>query len=293
MNRHIDLALRGLSRAAVGAGLALAALVGCGGSEPGGGAGGGTTSSVTTSSTTTGSTSSATTGSTTTSSSSTTSSMGTGGAPPDPPVFDVAKVGSPLWEPVDFHQFSANVGNMFENFGTINAGLLPPPKHENHPDLGVGPGDAHAGPYDTELAAGVLAGGYVERATFPKVDGMLPNAIMTVWMVVPSTGAPTGSSPDFASGPIIPNTKFPIHVAIDVYSDNVVLDGYSFAFDVPALNSMLAPPFNVDGHSHFPLFNAGAFDGLPTIPGTLETRVKLRDRKGDGWDVTMKANAAP
>lgn len=212
----------------------------------------------------------------------------------DPPVeLGMTKIGSPLWEPVDYHQFSVAVGPQFENYGVATASLLPPPNHEVHQNLGVGPGAAHAGPYDTEVAAGVTAQGYEEHTTFSQVDGLLPNAIMAAWMMVPSAGAPEGTSPDSAAGPIIDNTLFPIHVKVDSYLADVLLDGYSYEFDVPALDAQLDPPFDVEGHSHFPMFAAAVFDGLPQPTGTIETRVSMVDAAGDGWDLTLTFIAAP
>lgn len=210
----------------------------------------------------------------------------------DPPVeLGMVAIGSPRWEPVDFHQFSVEMGMMFENFGTVTSGLLPAPDHQDHPDLGVGPGAPHAGPYDGEIGQGVKAQGYEEHTAFPQADGLLPNAIFAAWMMVPSEGSPTGTSPDGAAGPIIPNTVFPIHVKVDAYQDDVLLDGYSFEFDVPALDMALDPPFDVEGHSHFPMFSAVVFDGLAEPTGTLESRISMVDAAGDGWDLTLQSTA--
>jgi hypothetical protein len=212
----------------------------------------------------------------------------------DPPAeLGSTKIGAPMWEPVDYHQFSVEVGAMFENFGTVNAGLLPPPNHADHPMLGVGPGEAHAGPYDSELEQGMVAQGYEQHTAFPAAEGLLPNAILSVWMMVPSTGAPTGISPDSDAGPILPNTVFPIHVKVDAYQDDALLDGYSYEFDVPALDMMLDPPFDVEGHSHFPMFSAVVFDGLPEPSGMLETRISMVDAAGDGWDLKFQSIAVP
>lgn len=219
---------------------------------------------------------------------------GEGGGPlVDPPVFDLMMVGTPGWEPVDYHQFTVTVGNNFQNFGTILETILPPPEHAQHPDIGIGPGAAHAGPYDGEFAATVASLGYVDKDVYPQAEGLLPEGIMSIFMVVPSVGAPTGSSPDFASGPIIPNAVFPITVQVDAYQDDVLLNGYSFGFDVPALDNQLDPPFNVDGHSHFPMFNANVFDGMSSLPGTIETVIQMTDVNGDGWTITTLTTAAP
>jgi hypothetical protein len=260
---------------------AFLALAGC--DDVSGSGGAGSTSSSTGMSISTSTSSTSTTSSATSSVSSTSS-----GGMSDTPVLAMTKVGNPLWEPADFHQFSAPVGMMFKDFSTVTEGILPPPNHVHHDQLGVGPGAAHAGPYTGEIAAGVTAKGYVDHTTFPKVDGTLPNAIVGPWMMIPSAGAPMGASPDGAMTPIIPNPVFPIAVSGDTFQNGMKLAGYSYSFNVPALDSSLMPPFNgMDGHSHFPLFNAVFFDGLPTYPGTFESKIHLEDQNGDGWDLVI------
>lgn len=274
--------------------LALSSLAGCSDSDTGG-SGTTTTTSDSTSSSGGGGAGGATTGGASTGGA-TAGGGGAGGAtipPDDPPVLGTEKVGNPQWEPVDFHLFAENAGVDWSNFHTVIAGLLPPPNHKDHPSLGVGPGDPHAAPYDGELALGVAAKGYVEHSVYPQSAGALPNAIFAAWMMVPSAGAPTGSSPDFASGPIIPNTVFPIAVHVDAYFDGALLDGYTYEFEVPPLDAALDPPFDVDGHSHFPMFDAGAFDGLPQTYGTLETRMTMTDVNGDGWKLDITYTAIP
>ncbi len=218
-------------------------------------------------------------------------SGGEGGAPAAPD-FEAQPVGTPDWEPVDFHMFSVEVGNQFVNLPDIRAGILPEPSHAEHTDLGTGPGAPHAGPYDSEIGDGVAAQGYEEKSTFDSTEGLLPNGIMATFMVVPTDAAPDGSSPDSASGPIIPNTLFPIEVTVSAYQDNVEIDGYGYSFSVWALNDPeLEPPFDVDGHSHFPMFMGTVFDGLPVIPGTLESRVSMIDTAGEGWNLSWAATA--
>lgn len=203
------------------------------------------------------------------------------------PTFGVTKIGDPLWEPVDFHQASVDIGSMFENFNQVLAGVVPPPNHANHPDLGIGPGMAHAGPYTGEISAGFTTQGYVDHKTFTKADCWLPKAILIAYMVVPTAGAPMGASPDGAMTPIIPNSIFPISVSVAAFQNNVEVPDYGYGFDVPPLDDQLDPPFNVDGHSHFPLFDVTAMDGIPDYPGTIENRVHIEDATGDGYDLVF------
>jgi hypothetical protein len=213
---------------------------------------------------------------------------GAGGGPDTLPDPVLVVVGDPAWEIVDFHQISVEVGPKFSNFGNVINGLLPSPDHESHPDLGVGPGAAHDG-FETELATNVAAEGYVDSAVFTEAEGLLPNGILQLYMIVPTAAAPTGSSPDFETGPILPNDIFPLGVEFGAYQDGELLEGYSFGFDVPALDGELDPPFDVDGHSHIPIFNAVVLDGVPELPGEVEVRTTFRDADGDGYDLSLTA----
>ena len=113
--------------------------------------------------------------------------------------------------------FTAPIGTFesgFAEFVALTEELLPPPNHIPIPPVfGVGPGAPHDRPYDRELAEGVDANGLVDRHSFPAsaFSDELGNGIYLVGMIVPDPGV-TGRSPDFASGPIIPNSLFPLVV---------------------------------------------------------------------------------
>ena len=101
-------------------------------------------------------------------------------------------------------------------------------------------------------------------------------------MNVPSPGM-TGSSPDFQSGPIIPNTILPITVTGTAYRDR------KFFFDwghltIPPLTDQLSCPFKVDGHSHFPYYSSD-WEG---ISGHFEWQMKMIDTTGNGWSINIK-----
>jgi hypothetical protein len=198
-------------------------------------------------------------------------------------------IGTPTWKPVDFHLFSAPVGTAasgYAEFGETMQAVLPPPFYQPHPNLGVGPGAPHPPPYTADLAHGVSHLGFREGLLFRASEFSNGAGIWLAWMVVPAHGA-TGSSPDFASGPIIPNALFPIHVfGTDRHN------GRPFSvlgdFDVPPLDNSLTPPFNVDGHSHFPIFFADNADFGPAgakLPGLYEYRIVMLDRLGNGWRI--------
>jgi hypothetical protein len=202
----------------------------------------------------------------------------------------LTRVGDPIWKPVDFHMFSAPLGTAesgYVEFMETTLGLLPEPYHTLHPELGVGPGTAHNPPYDQEMADGVAAQGYRETMRFRPPEFRKGMGVWTAWMNVPDPGT-TGSSPDFGSGPIIPNELFPIHVTANSTRNgapySAVFDGY-----VPALDAV-NPPFLVDGHSHFPFFLADNADFGPPgtqVNGTYQWNVTMRDSAGNGWDIQV------
>lgn len=207
-------------------------------------------------------------------------------------------IGNPTWAPVDFHLFSAPIGTAesgYVEFLETALDLLPPPNHVFHPQLGVGPGAPHAPPYDSELADGVADLGFHEGVRFNTSEFSNGQGVFLVWMNVPAPGV-TGSSPDFASGPIIPNTLFPIQVSgTDAHNGK----DFSFLadFPVPPLDDpTLTPSFDVDGHSHFPLFIADNADFGPPgakLPGSYNYQIKMIDQLGNGWLIEAHFAVAP
>jgi hypothetical protein len=211
------------------------------------------------------------------------------------PGITVTPVGSPTWTPTDFHIFSNDLSTadpVTDFFNTISS-LLPPPNHQPHPDLGIGPGSPHGPPYDTELSDGMVANNYMDSQLFGPADfDGQPNGVYFVFMNIPSPGA-VGSSPDFAAGPIIPNSLFPISVAAPFFHEGVEVAVDAFA--VPPLDNNLNPPFNVDGFSHFPLFfgwNSSFLAGTP-LTGNFEWRVSMRDQQVNGYDIIAPFNVVP
>jgi hypothetical protein len=218
-------------------------------------------------------------------------------APPPTQGVRATPIGNPAWKPVDFHLFSAPVGTAatgYAEFGQTALALLPPPNHVFHPNLLVGPGAPHQPPYDTELAEGVADLGFHEGVHFVSSEFSNGTGIYLVWMTVPASSA-IGSSPDFAAGPIIPNSLFPIHL-VGTSEHNGKL--YSQPADnyVPALNASLDPPFFVDGHSHFPFFLADNADFSLTgakLPGTFRWSITMTDVTGNGWHIEVHFTIGP
>lgn len=199
----------------------------------------------------------------------------------------VTAVGSPGYLLADTHLFSAPIGTAgsgYVEFGQTQQALLPPPHHDVNPVLGIGPGTPHAGPYDQELGVGVAAGGFNDASSFTTDQFSNGKGIYMVFMLVAGLGSPTGASPDFASGPIIPNAIFPLTVSGGTYIDGTV-NAVLADFQVPAINQV--PGYeSLDGHSHIPFFFADNFDfqSRPD-PGSYEYRISLLDAAGNGYQI--------
>jgi hypothetical protein len=200
---------------------------------------------------------------------------------------------------VDFQLFSAPIGTPesgFAEFLQTALAILPEPNHRLHPQLGVGPGDPHAGPYTQELAQGLQAAGFVNKTVFEVSEFTAPNAIIVAWMNVPGPGAPTGSSPDYESGPIISNGVFPMRFTGDVYLNGALFEQDAFGLEQQAPTG-LTPPIDVQGYSHFPYFaaenSAFAPPGLTDLTGSYEYRWQVRDAGGNGWDISARFQVIP
>lgn len=200
-------------------------------------------------------------------------------------------IGNPIWKPVDFHLFSAAVGTPddgYAEFGQNQINLLYPLRHQSCTELGIGPGSPHQPPYRLEMEAGLDVMNFKDASLFTVPQFTTPNGVWAVWMTVPNPGT-TGSSPDFASGPIIPNTLFPIHIEGQTFRNNQLWDPFLGSFDIPALTDQLSCPFSVAGHSHFPVFFADTSSFGPGGPlkGNYQFRIKMTDAAGNGWSITV------
>lgn len=200
------------------------------------------------------------------------------------PVLELTRLTDPSWEIVDFHQRSAELGEGWELWSERTSETLPPPGHIQHPDLGIGPGEAHEGPYDHEFADAWAQHGWRDESIFTTAEASTPSAIFSMFMVVPSAGAPTGRTPDAADGPMIPHAVFPIHTYFDYTTDDKAVLGGDFEFDVPRLD-MIDPPYEVDGHSHFPIYDGRYVDIEPALGEVYRTHIVMTDATGSGWDI--------
>jgi hypothetical protein len=219
--------------------------------------------------------------------------------PPPTQGVQITPIGNPIWKPVDIHLFAAPVGTgddgYAEQFATLNA-LLPPPYYMPNTKLGgVGPGiSPEPPPYDSDVANGLAAVGYHEGVHFKSAEFANGSAVWVAWMNVPAPGV-MGSSPDFASGPIIPNSLCPIVVSVTSYHDNKAFDQFGGA--IPAMDASVDPRFpHVGGYSHNPVFlwdNADFLHMGEKLPGSYVFQTTIIDQGGNGWSIEAHFTVAP
>jgi hypothetical protein len=187
------------------------------------------------------------------------------------PTISLTKIGSPIWRPADIQVFSAPDD---QTTTALLRGPNDPPRDATTYTTPHGP------PYDSELSTNMAAAGFVSRSVFPReAIAHNPNAIHLALMVLPDPGI-TGSSRDFASGPIIPNSLFPFTSGGEMWRNGALAANFGDSQVAPFRPTDL--PF--EGMSHRLTFsfywNAGA-NNL----GNYEYRKSLRDAEGNGWDI--------
>jgi hypothetical protein len=189
-----------------------------------------------------------------------------------PPAVTLTQIGSPIWRPADFQVFSAPGYTDEDRNRTLAATT---PLDPQGVTMYTTP---HAPPYDTEFSTNVAAAGFMHRTVFPREAIMgNPNAIYRAFMLLPDPGI-TGSSRDFASGPVIPNSLFPFSGHTEWWKDGaLVFDSGDVLVNVRPTDL----PF--EGTSHRALFGRLWSSGADNL-GDYESRSSLRDTQGNGWD---------
>jgi hypothetical protein len=198
--------------------------------------------------------------------------------------------------PIDLHVFAGQIGTAadgYAEFGKTGAIILPPPHYQLVQCLGIGPGTPEQPPYNHDMADGIANAGYPQGLLFGPQQFSNGGGVYFVYMVVPTPNTPNiGSSPDYTSGPIIPNSLFPISVTGVTRRDTATYDPNLASFNVPAINDpCVVPSFNVNGFSHFPIFIADNSDFGPPgtkLPGMYTYNLTMKDSTGNGWKLTAQ-----
>jgi hypothetical protein len=198
----------------------------------------------------------------------------------------LTKVGSPIWKPADFQMFTAPAAPFPDAFFDTLDALLPL----------EGPGTTtytpHPGPYDTELSTNAAAAGFVQQDVFPRNAITLdPNGVYLAMMWLPDPGI-TGSSRDFASGPVIPNSLFPFTSFSEIYLDDVKVETLQ-----DQMINIRAGDVGFDGASHRApsqvVWHPWADDPDAGPLGDYEIRWQLRDIQGYGWNIVAGFQVVP
>jgi hypothetical protein len=204
----------------------------------------------------------------------------------DPIVIGLTEVGNASWKPADFQLFTAPAAPFPSAFlGTLDE-MLPL----------EGPGAAvytpHSGPYDTELSTNAAAAGFVNRQVFPiSAITQDPNGVYFMFMMLPDPGI-IGSSRDFASGPIIPNSLFPFSTHAEMWLNGTLVETLQDGVFNPRAGDV---PF--DGASHRAPSQAvwwpWADDPNAGPLGNHEIRWSIRDNQGNGWNMVAAFQVVP
>jgi hypothetical protein len=189
-----------------------------------------------------------------------------------PPAVTLTQIGSPIWRPADVQVFSAP-GYTEEDLQRTRAAIRPLDRRDEPYTTPHGP------PYDSELSTDMAAAGFVSRSVFPREAIMgNPNVIHRGFLLLPDPGI-TGSSRDFAAGPVIPNSLFPMSGHGEMWKNGAL--EFNFG-DSQITIRPTDQPF--EGASHRALFGSYWNRGANNL-GDFEFRSSLRDTQGNGWDI--------
>lgn len=182
------------------------------------------------------------------------------------------------------------------SFGSASTGVAPlytwlstvlGPSHQLYvKENQYGPGTPHAGPYGSELYTLFTAASTPAQQTFTAAQFGAPTGVVILMNAVPNALAPLGSSPDFASGRIIPNSLFPILVDGDLRRNGAMYDK-DFDWQYRALDKFETPILK-DGASHLLLWFGENSSFVPSVTdpkGNYDFELSVVDSSGVGWVV--------
>ena len=81
----------------------------------------------------------------------------------------------------------------------------------------------------------MAANGFLKSTTFTTADFSNGTGVFLAFMITAGPDSPIGSSSDFASGPIILNTIFPIKIGAQTFTNGVFNDELRVYFRYPPL----------------------------------------------------------
>lgn len=203
--------------------------------------------------------------------------------------FTATKEGTPIWDVTGWQLGSAyfaaryleNVQRLFTIADhPITAGAV-----VTHPGL------AHGTTYEGEPAARFAALGWDSGNHFKQVDWAIQpvpgRMLMFAGVIVPGATAPTGSTRDYASGPMIPRNFGTLKVDADLYKDNVLVHA-DLDYDYPSL-SATDPTSTEAGMSHMPVHVAETELNVALSPGTYRMHIHIYEAAvpANGWQIDV------
>jgi len=198
----------------------------------------------------------------------------------------VAAIGSPTWKPHCAFAFAAPCGSKSTSFSTAVTTIekvLPAHRYDKAHNV-MAPVTAHAH-YDLEIPQGLAAFGLKPKDSFSVAELQAPSCVFVVLQLVPGAGAPTGASPDFASGPILSPAAFPLLIDGALLTGGKVVDpGLGFVY--PGMKS-LSPQPSGDSYSHVPLVLFENSELVQAQAGTYSVDLRVLDAGGQGWSIRV------
>jgi hypothetical protein len=205
------------------------------------------------------------------------------------PTYQLTKIGNPIFKPIGMTLFAAPAGTdpiAMELIGST-AQAIYAGKHLLNTTLNaLVPGTPHQPPYDDEIPNGVAAQGYFVSNTFADCQLYPTSGVYFLFFVAPDVGAPTGKSADFTSGPIVPNTIFPMFLGTDLFREGVLVDPTGDSNYPPS--TAITP--GTDGYSHLPVTWVTGEGWIPKgtpVKGNYSWKLDLIDKNGNGWTITV------
>ena len=206
-------------------------------------------------------------------------------------------IGDLIWKPTDLNLFTAPIGTAdtgYVEFGETQVAILPEPNHRPHPALGIGPGDPHARPYNHEIRRGLKSLGFDRGAQFTVEDFSDGNCLSAGVHGRPQE--PRLGAKGIVAGLRLRTDHSELAASLIDVTGSAERFGEPFSvladFSVPPLDDIAGhPSFDVDGHSHFPIFIADNIDFAltPVDPaGRYEWTLRMLDQTGNGWKITVR-----
>ncbi len=210
-------------------------------------------------------------------------------------------VATPTWRPTSFVMYSPDIGlpPNYDDFGTALEQLMPAPFYQWDPVYSRVPDSPRPAGFDfsSELINTLAAAGITNREAFDQSEFHGPSSIGFAYSLVPTAAAPIGSSPDFASGPIIPNVPgadTPMRLQNAAVYFNGVPAETPIDYVWPGLDD-LATPQAGDGQSHIAgvYVTNDSFLNIPVQNGVWEFHWRIIDHDNNGFDMVVPFTITP